>query len=140
MAKRLIVPPSDSFVTGGATPEMMAFANDIARFRQQVAERSDFISGLIMFPEDTDYRLIVNIPSGKVIESTTTKSGSGTCTATFKINSTALGGTANSVSTTEQTQSHSSENEMAEGDDLVLTVSSNSSCEKLSFTVKLVDA
>ena len=65
----------------------------------------------------------------------TTKSASGTCTATWKINSTALGGTANSVSSSEQSQAHSSNNVFAAGDDIVLTVSSNSSCLKMAWTI-----
>ena len=98
--------------------------------------QTDFISGLIDTAEDKDYRLIVNIPYGGTITSTTTRSASGTCTATFKVNTTALGGTANSVSSTEQEQSHSTSNTFDAGDDIVITVSSNSSCEDLSFTIK----
>lgn len=94
------------------------------------------MSGLIATPEDKDYRLFLNLPFGFTILSTSTRSSSGTCTATFKINSTALGGTANSVSSTESTQSHASSNTGSSGDDVVLTVSSNSDCEDLSFTIK----
>jgi hypothetical protein len=70
------------------------------------------------------------------ITETVTKSVSGTCTATFKVNSTALGGTANSVSSAEQSQAHASTNTFVAGDDIVLTVSSNSSCADMSFSIK----
>lgn len=98
--------------------------------------QTDFIAGIIEAPADQDYRLIVNAPYAMTIASTTTRSLSGTCTATFKINTTALGGTANSVSSTESEQSHGSANAVAAGDDIVVTVSSNSSCVDLSFTIK----
>lgn len=97
----------------------------------------DFISGVIPSLANQDYRLVVNIPYGCTINETTTICTSGTATATFKINTTALGGTANSVSTSEQTQTHSSANTVVAGDDIVLTISSNSSALFLSFTIKI---
>lgn len=102
----------------------------------QNAILDDFVAGVIERPSNGDYRLLVNVPYGFTISSITTRSESGTCTATFKINTTALGGTANSVSSTEQTQTHSSANALVSGDDLVVTISSNSSCVKMSFLVK----
>lgn len=98
--------------------------------------QTDFISGIIEAPEDGDYKIIVKAPYGGTITEITTISSAGTCTLTGKINTTALGGTANSVSTTEQSQTHSSANVFAAGDDIVFTVSSNSSCADLSFTIK----
>lgn len=92
--------------------------------------------GVIAAPDDQDYRLFLAVPFGFTITKTKTRSASGTCTATFKINTTALGGTANSVSTTEQNQDHSTSNAGSAGDDVVLTVSSNSSCEFLSFSIE----
>lgn len=99
-------------------------------------EYVDAISGMVGYPSDKDYRLVVKIPFGCTITEVTTRSASGTCTATFKINTTALGGTANSVSSTEQSQAHSSANVVAAGDDIVMTISSNSLCVDLSFTIK----
>jgi hypothetical protein len=98
--------------------------------------QTEYISGIIKSPLDQDYRLVVKIPHGGTITGTTTRSTSGTCTATFKVNTTALGGTANSVSTSEQSSAHSSSNVFAADDDIVLTVSSNSSCQGMSFTIK----
>jgi hypothetical protein len=56
---------------------------------------------------------------------------------TFKINGNALGGTANSASTSEQSQAHSSSNSVAADDDVEVTFSSTSSdCENLAATLK----
>jgi len=99
--------------------------------------QTDFISGVIEAPEDGDYRLLVNVPVGFTVTNTTTRSVAGTGTATFKINTTNLGGTANSVSTTEQTQAHASANVVAAGDDIVLTMSSVSALERMSFTIQI---
>lgn len=85
---------------------------------------------------DTDYRVFLKMPHGGTITETTTRSTAGTATATFKVNTTALGGTANSVSTSEQSQSHSSTNTFAADDDIVITISSNSGCENMSFMIK----
>lgn len=99
-------------------------------------QTKEMMCGFISAPSDKDYRFVLNAAHAGTITETTTRSESGTCTATFKVNTTALGGTANSVSTSEQSQAHASSNTFAEGDDLVLTVSSNSSCLGLSFTIK----
>lgn len=99
-------------------------------------QADECISGLIVTPSNGDYRIVVKAPHGGTITEVTTISASGTCTLTVKINTTALSGTANSVSSTEQSQTHSSANIFSAGDDIVLTVSSNSSCSKMTFTIK----
>lgn len=91
---------------------------------------------LIEVADNKDYPVLINSPYAMTINSITTKSGTGTCTLTGKIGATALGGTANSVSTSEQEQTHSSDNAMAAGGDFTLTVSSNSGAENVSVTVK----
>lgn len=99
--------------------------------------QTDFISGVIAGSlTERDWRLVINLPYAITITKVTTRSVSGTCTATFKINSTALGGTANSVSSSEQSQAHASNNEASAGDDIVVTISSNSSCTDMSFTIE----
>lgn len=95
--------------------------------------QTSFSPWFIEFPDAKDYRVIINSPIAFTINSVTTRSSTGTCTLTVKINTTALGGTANSVSTTESTQSHTSANAVAVGDDVVFTVSSVSSCENVSI-------
>ncbi len=96
----------------------------------------DAISGMILVPADKSYKLVVKAPFGGTINETVTICASGTCTATFKINTTALGGTANAVSSVEQTQAQASNNVFVAGDDIVVTISSNSTCLDMSFTIK----
>lgn len=99
-------------------------------------QTGEMLSGFIATVANKDYRLVVKAAHGGTITEATTRSESGTCTATFKINTTALGGTANSVSSTEQSQAHASSNVFVAGDDIVITASSNSSCLGLSFTLQ----
>jgi hypothetical protein len=98
--------------------------------------QTDFLSGIIASPANQDYRIALNLPYGLTIVNVTTRSASGTCTLTGKINTTALGGTANSVTSSESTQAHASSNAAVAGDDIVLTISSNSSCVDLSFLIE----
>ncbi|MBX3583555.1 MAG: hypothetical protein KF810_16845 [Rhizobiaceae bacterium] len=91
---------------------------------------------LVPFPANKDYVLIQNNDVEREVVATVTDCDSGTCTATFKVNTTALGGTANSVSSTEQSQAHSTSNVLGVGDDLVMTISSNSSCVEMRVNVK----
>lgn len=97
----------------------------------------DMIGGVFLTPSNRTYLLVVNSAYAGTINSVTTKCTSGTCTLTAKINGTALGGTANSVSSTEETQTHSSGNAFVAGDDIQITVSSNSSCADLTFNIKV---
>lgn len=131
--------------SGAGSGDMIA-ANNLSDVASAATSRSnlsaaakaqtDYFSGLIASPGNQSYNLAINLPFAITVVNTTTKSGSGTCTATFKNTATALGGTANSVSSTEQTQAHASANTFAIGDDLVLTVSSNASCADLAFTIE----
>jgi hypothetical protein len=98
--------------------------------------QTDFVSGIIAVPSNKDYRLLLKVPVAFTITETVTRTASGSATATFKINTTALGGTPNAANTTEQAQTHSSSNSVAVDDDVVLTVSSASSPSDLSFTIK----
>jgi hypothetical protein len=85
---------------------------------------------------DQDYDIMINCSFGGTINEITTDCLSGTCTLTGKINTTALGGTANSVSTTEQTQAHASANVFVAGDNIRLTISANSACLDMSVKIK----
>lgn len=130
------------------TPEVQLFEKDgkptrhgfnmlkdvIDRANATVTVTDNFL-GMIPYPTNQDYRLGLNLAFDGTITKVTTRSESGTCTATWKINTTALGGTANSVSSTEQEQAHTTANEFVTGDDLVLTVSANSSCLNMSFNI-----
>lgn len=62
------------------------------------------------------------------IDNTFTDCASGSCTVRWYINGVAVGSAANSVSTTAQTQTHTTDNEFAAGDVITYTISSNSAC------------
>lgn len=83
-----------------------------------------------------DYTVGLKVPFAGTITETTTKCASGTATATFKIDGVALGGTANSVSTSEQSQAHTSANTFVAGNDIIITISSNASCTDMSYMIK----
>jgi hypothetical protein len=72
---------------------------------------------------------------GFTITEVTTRCTTGTSTVTVTINGTPLGGTANSASTTEQSQAHASANVVAAGDTLAIVVSSNAACEMLTVDI-----
>lgn len=121
-------------ITGTDTTRAVTPANLSAK------QVKDWISILIEKPADQDYVISRNLPVGCTVTSITTKSASGSCFLTGKINTTALGGTANTVTSTETTQVHASANVAVVGDDLVLTVSSNSTCLRLEATVYITRA
>ena len=115
----------------GGTDAATARSNLSAATKTQ----TDFISGFIPYLSNQDYKLVVNIPFGGTIVKTTTICTSGTATATWKVNTTALGGT-NAISSTEVATTQSSSNTFVTGDDLVLTISSNSTCINMTFTIE----
>jgi hypothetical protein len=84
---------------------------------------------------DETLRLIINTPVALTITNITTRSGAGTCTVTGQIDGTPLGGTANSASTTEQSQAHASANTLGVGSDFLLAFTANSACTGLSVNV-----
>jgi hypothetical protein len=88
-------------------------------------------------PEDETVRLIIKCPFAWSITEATTRTEAGTATCTFAIDGVSLGGSANSASTSEQTQEHSTANSMAAGTDLTVVFSSTSGdCENLTITLK----
>lgn len=127
---------TDVAVADGGTGSSTAAGARTNLSAAALSQTGEFVSGYIKTPANQDYRLIVKIPHGGTITETVTRSESGTCTATFKVNTTALGGTANSVSSTEQAQAQASSNTFVADDDVVVTISSNSSCVGMSFTIK----
>lgn len=136
-----VVPIIDDTESGTArnkkiTVDELAIALGVSSGGASTTQTTEMIAGFIASPAEKDYRIVVKMAHGGTITETTTISASGTCTATFKVNSTALGGTANSVSSSEQSQAHASTNTFVAGDDIVLTVSSNSSCADMSFSIK----
>lgn len=87
-------------------------------------------------PTEMDYVIIQNNDVEREIYETLTDCDSGTCTVTFKINSTALGGSAHSASSTEEVISRTTSNILGVGDDLIATVSSNSATKMLRLNAK----
>lgn len=138
--RRLKVPNSELIANPEGRTEILSFYNDIGDFAKRAGEILDGTITddrmlVVQFVEDGDYPIFRNIPYEMEIFAVTSRCASGSCTATVKIGSTALGGTANSVSTSEQIQSHSSANEAAIGDDVKATISSNSSCEMMELSI-----
>lgn len=103
---------------------------------QSTSTITDGLAGRIQSLANQTYMLGLKMPFAFTITETVTICESGSCTATFKINTTSLGGVANSVSTTEQSQARSSSNTGSAGDDIQVTISSNSSCVGMSFMIK----
>lgn len=132
------VPASDDYVAvDGETNGIRRILG--SKFSASV-QTAEFISGFIATVADKSYVIVINIPHAGTITAVTTQSESGTCTLTGKINSTALGGTANSVSTSEQTQAQASANVFSAGDNIVITISSNSACLGVSFMIQYTRA
>lgn len=96
----------------------------------------DFISGIVKTPANQDYRIVEKLPYAATITELTAKTSSGTITATFKINTTAITTGAINVTSTQGSVTPTALNVAASGDVLVMTLSANSSAANLSFTVK----
>ncbi len=136
--------PSAALVTKDGTPtlplrqwmqEVQRVADGAAAKVTAAAAQTDTLSVVIARPKDGDTLVLRPFATGATITEVRTKSSAGTCTLTVKINATALGGTANSVSTTEVAQAHTSANVADTDDNLTLTVSANSGCTDLSVTI-----
>lgn len=81
-----------------------------------------------------DYVLSYDMPFAGTITTLRAKTESGTCTVTGYINGVALGGTACSAATTADEQAHASANAYSKGDEIKITVTSNSSAIDLEVT------
>lgn len=103
-----------------------------SRFYASEQEAFDFT---VEDPDNIVYPIEISAPYGYTITRIDSQCRAGSCVATFKIGSTALGGGANSVSTTLQTKNHSSANVVATGNATSVTISSNSSCTGARFTI-----
>jgi hypothetical protein len=96
----------------------------------QVFDFCSFVEG----PTNKVYVIAYNVDFGGTIN--TTKSTSGTATATYKIGSTALDGAANSVSSAGDSVAHAANNVFVAGDTISVTISANSSCIDFQSTIK----
>jgi hypothetical protein len=88
----------------------------------------------IEFADNKAYTFI-KWPFAWTIDSVTTKCTTGTCTVTVSIDGVSLGGAANSVSTSEVTQAHTTANAVAVGQDIAITISANAAAEGVSVTL-----
>lgn len=135
MAQKLSPPGYADFVVGAELSAAgLQFLNELARKIEGQQTFQDHF--YIATGADADFRLALNVPGSRKIISITTRCASGTLTGTFKINTTALGGTANAISSSEQTQAHTTANQMVAGDDLVMTGSANAACLGITIGVK----
>jgi hypothetical protein len=140
--KRLSLPSVGDYISEGQpTKAFVDVLNDVSVFIGSAKTLLDgtfvdCVTWEMIFVEDGDYTLILNSPYSLEIDSVTTDCDSGTCTATIEIDGTPLGGTANSVSSTETTQSHTSDNEGAAGCNVTIAIASNAGCEKMRLSVK----
>lgn len=82
------------------------------------------------------YNLVINSAYAFEIESVTTQSTTGTCTATIKIDGVDLGGGANAVSTTEEEKVHETANVVPVGGNMSLQISGNAGAANVSLTIK----
>jgi len=114
-----------------ATPNVPMFTDDTGTDFNLL---QDVFTTDITTVADQDYVLWYDAPYAGKITMIRSESVSGTCTLTGKVNTTALGGTANSVSSTAEEQSHSTTNTFAKGDKVLYTISSNSTCLNLAAT------
>ncbi len=90
-------------------------------------------SFLIEFPANQDYKVIIKAAVGRTITNVVTQLAAGTCSLTVKLDSTALGaGSAISVSTSEADTAYTTNNVLTAGQDIIFTVASTSSAERLS--------
>lgn len=84
------------------------------------------------------YTIIVRSPFNGAITRTTTVCRSGTATARFAIDGTDVGTAANAVSTTENTITHSTANNLFANQDLTMTITSASICVGLAVSMQLL--
>jgi hypothetical protein len=139
--KRLKVPDSGAIANPEGASAILGFYNDIDAFADRTKTIVEALHTkdrllVVEFPEDKTYPLWLKAQYAFTINGVTSKCSTGTATATVKINGVALGGTANSVSSSEQSQAHTSANSVVAGDDVTVTFSSTSSCEDAQISVE----
>jgi hypothetical protein len=132
---------TDSVLTvAGRTGNIVLAISDITGLQtaldsKAIIEQVEQTSIFVKAPADGTERVILKAGYVFSITEVTTISTSGTCTLAVSINGLALGGSANAVSTSEVSEAHSTDNAVSIGDDVEITVSSNSSCENLSISL-----
>lgn len=118
--------------TDGTTITMPSVSSTVA----QAGQTFGISFGIAGALANQDYTIALRMPFAGTITETSSISASGTATATFKVNTTALGGTANAVSSAQVNTTQSSANTFVANDLLKVTISANSSCTDASFGIK----
>ena len=132
---------TDSVLTvAGRTGNIVLAISDITGLQtaldsKAIIEQVEQTSIFVKAPTDGTETVILKAGYPFLITEVTTISTSGTCTLAVSINGLALGGSSNAVSTSEVSEAHSTNNAVSIGDDVEITVSSNSSCENLSISL-----
>jgi len=93
-------------------------------------------SGNIKTPVNQDFRLVERVPFAGTVTRGTVKLASGTCTATFKINTTGIGSLALSATSSVVTATSGSSNTFVATDLIQVTISSVASPIDLSWTLE----
>lgn len=83
--------------------------------------------------------IVLRAERAGTITRVTTKAAAGTGTATWAIEGTNLGGSANALSTSEDSQTHSSDNVFAAGDTITVTIASASGLASVAFSVEYTE-
>ena len=99
---------------------------------------NDSFRGLIQYGYNGTYVISIKTPFAGTITETVFKTDSGSCRATVKINSTALGGSNHACTTTEEAIARVSNNTFAEGDDIVIEIFDTLAASRVSYTIKYV--
>lgn len=95
----------------------------------------DQMSGHIETAANKTYYVVSYMNYRGTITDVVTQSASGTATGTVNINAVSLGGTANSISSSEQIQSHTTSNTFIEGDEITFVITSNSSALDVRYSI-----
>lgn len=96
---------------------------------------TDMLSGLIVNPQNQDYRITERTPIGLTMVNFAGKTSAGSLTATLKINATAVTGGALNVTSSQGTTALTAANVMTTGDAMVLTISAATTPANFSFTI-----
>lgn len=125
--------------SGTITADVGAFATTLTKGGVNVAIVNQAIgiwSGTWKFTEDETVYVALRFPFAVTITKTDTITNAGTATVTVLIDSTPLGGSSNSASTSVDSQAHSSANVVGTNSSVRVTFASTSSdCENLCLTI-----
>lgn len=143
---RIPVPAFDALIDkrGGITTTFYKFLSAVSSGIESAAASLSSVSFLanqkdvltIIAPLNQDYQIEIESPFDYTITKITTVCTAGTCTLTFKIAGVALGGGANSVSTTKNIKTHTSANAVAVGNAVVATVTANAGCSNMTAVIE----